>query len=227
LQKLFPAGVKSFSQTPVQRQLKIRENIWNLPNVLTISRLAVSPVIGYFILNEQYKLALGAFVYAGLTDLLDGFVARRYKMKTTVGTVIDPLADKTLMTIMTVTLSMKSFLPTPIAAVILGRDGCLILSSFYYRYISLPPPKTITRYFDFAIPSAEVRPTTISKVNTALQLALMGSTLACAVYGSTDFLWIKALQYTVFGTTIWSGFSYILSKDAVRILTPRIHRRHR
>ncbi|CAG8737074.1 8693_t:CDS:2, partial [Acaulospora morrowiae] len=216
-----------FSQTPVQRQLKIRENIWNLPNVLTISRLAVSPVIGYFILNEQYKLALGAFVYAGLTDLLDGFVARRYKMKTMVGTVIDPLADKTLMTIMTVTLSMKSFLPTPIAAVILGRDGCLILASFYYRYISLPPPKTITRYFDFTIPSAEVRPTMISKVNTALQLALMGSTLACAVYGSVDFLWIKALQYTVFGTTIWSGFSYVLSKDAVRILKPRVHRRHR
>ncbi|CAG8467979.1 9075_t:CDS:2 [Diversispora eburnea] len=231
----------------ILRKLKkfpTREKIWNLPNILTISRLAVSPVIGYFILNEHYKFALGAFMYAGITDLLDGFIARHYKLQTMVGTVMDPLADKILMTIITVTLNMKDLIPSkyfknvrnalsqyfklfiltvfikaPIAAVILGRDGCLILASFYYRFISLPPPKTINRYFDFSIPSAEV--------NTALQLVLMGATLTSPLLGMTDSSYLTALQYTVAGTTIWSGFSYLLSKDAIRILKPGDRKRYR
>ncbi|CAG8780103.1 17337_t:CDS:2, partial [Racocetra persica] len=138
-------------------------------------------------------------------------------------TVIDPLADKTLITILTVTLAMKDLLPIPIATIILGRDFCLILASFYYRYISLPAPKTLSRYFDISIPSAEVRPTLISKVNTALQLALMGTTLSSPIFGWINIPFLKALQYTVAGTTIWSGISYVFSKDAIRILKqPRI-----
>ncbi|RIB03759.1 CDP-alcohol phosphatidyltransferase-domain-containing protein [Gigaspora rosea] len=207
------------------KKIPLRETILNLPNVLTLSRLIVSPFVGYFILNEQYEIALGVFVYAGVTDLLDGIIARRYNLKTMAGTVIDPLADKTLMTILTITLAMKDLLPIPVATIILGRDICLILASFYYRYISLPSPRTLSRYFDMSIPSAEVRPTLISKVNTALQLALMGTTLASPIFGWINVPFLKALQYTVTGTTIWSGVSYVLSKDAIRILKqPRIKR---
>lgn len=64
---------------------------------------------------------------------------------------------------------------------ILGRDAGLGLAAFYYRWISLPPPKTFTRYWDFSLPSAEVRPTTISKYNTFLQLALIGLTTAAPI----------------------------------------------
>lgn len=64
---------------------------------------------------------------------------------------------------------------------ILGRDVGLAISAIYYRYISLPPPKTFRRYWDFSLPSAEVTPTTISKYNTALQLALVGLTAAAPV----------------------------------------------
>ncbi|GET03747.1 CDP-diacylglycerol-glycerol-3-phosphate 3-phosphatidyltransferase [Rhizophagus clarus] len=206
------------------REKQSKENIWTIPNYLTFSRLIASPIIGYFILNDQYDLALIAFIYAGFTDSLDGFIARKYNMKTMLGTVMDPAADKALMTIMTITLAMKDLLPIPIAAVILGRDIGLILASFYYRYISLPPPKTIGRYFDISIPSAEVRPTLISKVNTALQLALMGITLASPVFGWTHVKTLTVLQYTVAGTTMWSGLSYVLSKDAVRILKPPVAR---
>jgi cardiolipin synthase len=63
-----------------------------------------------------------------------------------------------------------------LAAIILGRDVGLGIAAIYYRWISLPAPKTFTRYWDFSLPSAEVRPTTISKYNTFLQLALMGVT---------------------------------------------------
>jgi cardiolipin synthase (CMP-forming) len=65
-----------------------------------------------------------------------------------------------------------------LAGIILGRDVGLGIAAIYYRWISLPPPKTFTRYWDFSLPSAEVRPTTISKYNTALQLALVGATTA-------------------------------------------------
>ena len=68
-----------------------------------------------------------------------------------------------------------------LAAIILGRDVGLGIAAIYYRWISLPPPKTFTRYWDFSLPSAEVRPTTISKYNTFLQLALMGVTTMAPV----------------------------------------------
>jgi cardiolipin synthase len=63
-----------------------------------------------------------------------------------------------------------------LAVIILGRDVGLGIAAIYYRWISLPPPKTFSRYWDFSLPSAEVRPTTISKYNTAFQLGLMGLT---------------------------------------------------
>lgn len=68
-----------------------------------------------------------------------------------------------------------------VASIILGRDVGLAISAIYFRWISLPPPKTFSRYWDFSLPSAEVRPTTISKYNTFLQLALVGLTTAAPI----------------------------------------------
>jgi len=68
-----------------------------------------------------------------------------------------------------------------VAVIILGRDVGLGIAAIYYRWISLPPPKTFSRYWDFSLPSAEVRPTTISKYNTFLQLALVGLTTVAPV----------------------------------------------
>ncbi|KAF3010139.1 hypothetical protein E8E14_005743 [Neopestalotiopsis sp. 37M] len=125
-----------------------------------------------------------------------------------------------LMTILTVCLAAKGALPIWLAGIILGRDVGLAISAIYYRWISLPPPKTFTRYWDFSLPSAEVRPTTISKYNTFLQLALMGSTVvAPLVTGIEVGPALIGLQYIVATTTIWSGLSYVFSKDAVKILS--------
>jgi cardiolipin synthase len=68
-----------------------------------------------------------------------------------------------------------------VATIILGRDVGLAISAIYWRWVSLPPPKTFSRYWDFSLPSAEVRPTTISKYNTFLQLALVGLTTAAPI----------------------------------------------
>lgn len=82
----------------------------------------------------------------------------------------------------------------PLAVLILGRDVLLSLSAFYFRYISLPPPKTFARYWDFGIPSAEVKPTQISKYNTALQLLLMGVTTVSPLLGMDITLGLQGLQ---------------------------------
>lgn len=68
-----------------------------------------------------------------------------------------------------------------LAVIILGRDVGLAISAIYYRWISLPPPKTMARYWDFSLPSAEVKPTEISKINTALQLVLVGTAIGLPV----------------------------------------------
>ena len=83
---------------------------------LIFSRLLAAPVVGYLIVQDQHFAALSLFVYAGVTDLIDGWIARRWKLQTVVGTVIDPMADKILMTVVTVALAMKGTLPGTVTA---------------------------------------------------------------------------------------------------------------
>ncbi|KAF5351347.1 hypothetical protein D9758_008043 [Tetrapyrgos nigripes] len=208
------------SQPPKRKlPLALRENVYTLPNFLTVSRILACPVIGWSILDGQFYLATSLLIYAGLTDLADGWLARRFNMGSVVGTILDPAADKALMTTLTVTLAMKGMLPVPLAVLILGRDVVLSISAFWIRYTSLPPPKTFARYWDFSIPSAEVRPTTISKYNTALQLLLMGTTTVSPLLPWAMEVPLQGLQWIVATTTIWSGLSYLFAKDGYRVIS--------
>lgn len=201
------------------------ENIYTLPNILTFSRLLCAPVVGYFVLTHAAIPALSLFFYAGVTDLVDGYLARRFNSQTVVGTVIDPMADKILMTTCVVTLTMNGTFPLWLAVIILGRDVALAISAIYFRWISLPPPKTMARYWDFSLPSAEVHPTEISKINTFLQLLLVGNAMLLPVLpaglveaGNLAGV-LEGWFYLVGATTVWSGLSYVGNRDAVKILT--------
>ncbi|TFY71019.1 hypothetical protein EVG20_g1998 [Dentipellis fragilis] len=79
-------------------------------------------------------------MYCLVPGQLDGYLARTYKMTSVLGTILDPTADKMLMTTLAVTLTMKGLLPLPLTAIILGRDVLLSLSAFWIRYTSLPQP---------------------------------------------------------------------------------------
>ncbi|KAF3400019.1 hypothetical protein F1880_008272 [Penicillium rolfsii] len=201
------------------------ENIYTIPNVLTFSRLVAAPVVGYLLVHDYHAAALSLFAYAGITDLVDGWIARKYNLQTVVGTIIDPMADKLLMTIGVACLAVNCSLPVWLAVIILGRDVGLAISAIYYRWISLPPPKTMARYWDFSLPSAEVKPTEISKINTALQLVLVGTAIGLPVVPEAIISsWhlseaMTGFQYLVAATTIWSGMSYVFSNNAVKILT--------
>lgn len=208
----------------------IHENIYTVPNALTFTRLVSAPVIGYLILHGQVTLALALFTYSCVTDFLDGFIARRWNLQSVVGSVIDPLADKMLMMICTVCLATTSEIPLYLATIIIGRDVCLGLAAVVIRYISLPAPKTFWRYWDFSIPSAEVHPTMISKVNTALQMLYLGSMMIKPVFllylsdhfgaetTATFLQFTHVLEVTVACTTLWSGLSYAFSKKAVKFV---------
>jgi hypothetical protein len=96
-----------------------RENIYTIPNALTLSRIVLSPVIGVCIMNHSFEVGLGLLIIAGITDALDGWIARKFNMKTAIGSVLDPGADKILMTCLVVSLSHAQSLP------------CIVLSKGY------------------------------------------------------------------------------------------------
>ena len=151
------------------------------------------------------------------------------------------MADKLLMTTLVTCLAVNGSMAAPLAVIILGRDVSLAVSALYYRYASLPAPKTMARYWDFSLPSAEVHPTQISKFNTFLQLTLLG-TLPCTnllhdtaaitsaaggfLLSIQDVLGgeagvknlVTGLSAIVASTTMYSGLEYTWKKDAVKIL---------
>jgi cardiolipin synthase len=95
------------------------ENIYTIPNILTFSRLLAAPAIGYLVLHDNHIWAAGLFAYAGISDLVDGWLARKYKLQTVVGSVIDPMADKALMTILVGCLAAKGALPRMFLSILL------------------------------------------------------------------------------------------------------------
>lgn len=90
---------------------KTHENIYTVPNILTFSRLVAAPLVGYFLVHDYHTAALSLFAYAGITDLVDGWIARRWQLQTVLGTIIDPMADKLLMTIGVACLAVNGSLP--------------------------------------------------------------------------------------------------------------------
>jgi CDP-alcohol phosphatidyltransferase len=97
--------------TPAPRTER-HENLYTIPNLLTFSRILATPIIAYLILIEKPYLATSLLLYAGLTDLIDGWIARRYHLQSVVGTVIDPMADKFLMITLTGALAYTSAMPS-------------------------------------------------------------------------------------------------------------------
>lgn len=195
-----------------------RENVMTLANILTTSRIIMTPVLGYLVVHQSYPLACGLFLVAGITDALDGFIARKFNQKTALGSVLDPLADKLMVSVLTVTLTVSQLLPVPLAVIILGRDLLLILASLYIRYISLSTPRTLARFCDVGDATMRLYPSNLSKMNTFLQITLIASSLAAPVFGFVDHVALQVLWYTTGTTTVLSGVDYYLKRDqTVRI----------
>ncbi|XP_043912417.1 cardiolipin synthase (CMP-forming) isoform X1 [Protopterus annectens] len=174
-----------------------------------MARIGLSPYLGYLIVEENFNLALGIFALAGLTDLLDGYIARNWaNQKSVLGSALDPLADKILISVLYISLTYAGLLPVALTAMVILRDIVLIAAVFHIRYKTVPPPRTVSKYFNPCYATAQLKPMAISKANTAVQLVLVAASLAAPVFHYIDSLFLQVLWYITAFTTTASAYSY-------------------
>jgi cardiolipin synthase len=164
-----------------------------LANRLTILRILITPVITVFLLYRQMEAALALFLLAGITDGLDGLVARWRGQRTTLGMVLDPIADKVLLTTTTVTLTILKELPRWFTIIVVSRDvlligGSLILYMFLGK-IGTPPSR-------------------LGKATTGLQLATVLSAMLDNFIPPLKSC-ILPLVVVTLALTVTSGLDYI------------------
>ncbi|XP_011338317.2 probable cardiolipin synthase (CMP-forming) isoform X2 [Ooceraea biroi] len=196
-----------------------RENIWTVPNLLCMGRIVTSPFLSYLILSQDYQIALWLLAFAGLSDLADGWIARTWTSQASkLGSFLDPVADKLLVGTLFLSLAWVGLIPVPLTCLVVARDVALVTAASYIRYRTLPPPKTLARYFDPTHATVQLAPTITSKLNTGIQLTLVAGTLAAPVYHFVDHPILQGLCYVTAITTIAGGASYLFSKDTYKLL---------
>jgi cardiolipin synthase len=134
-----------------------------IPNLITIARLIAVPLIVLLIGQGSWGLAFTVFVAAGISDAVDGFIARRFDMRSELGAYLDPLADKALLMSIYVTLAIESLLPRWIVIAVVSRD-IMIMGAVVLSWLLNKP--------------VEIRPLIVSKLNTAAQIGLAALVLA-------------------------------------------------
>ncbi|XP_043792553.1 probable cardiolipin synthase (CMP-forming) [Apis laboriosa] len=196
-----------------------KENIWTVPNFLCMGRILTSPYLSYLILSQDYQIALWLLVFAGFSDLADGWIARTWSSQASkLGTFLDPVADKLLVGTLFLSLAWVGLVPIPLTCLVITRDIVLISAASYIRYKSLPSPKTFARYFNPTYATAQLAPTSISKINTAIQLSFVAGTLAAPVFHFVNHPILIASCYITALTTLAGGLSYLISKNTYKFL---------
>jgi cardiolipin synthase len=194
-----------------------KDNILTVPNLLCVSRIIAAPYLAHLIFQGNFSWAAGIFVYAGFTDLLDGWIARKFPgQASSLGSFLDPLADKILVGTLFLSLTYVNMIPASLTGLVVSRDLFLIYAGLYIRYMSVVPPFTLKKYFDISLPTAQVQPTTISKVNTCLQFLLLATTLGSPLLGYMDHPWLHYLWAATGTTTFLSAVSYAFLKDTYK-----------
>ena len=165
----------------------------NLANLVTVGRLLMVPPLVWLIVTERLQAAFWLFLAAALSDAIDGFIAKRFNAKTTLGSYLDPVADKVLLDGIYVALAMGHWLPVWLVALVIGRDLLIVCGVVLIR----------RRHATF-----RPKPLLIGKINTFAQILLT----ACAlghVGGWVDLdAAVEVLVIVVALTTLLSGAGY-------------------
>ena len=172
-----------------------------LPNIITIARLIAVPVVVWLFLIEEMTIAFWVFVGAGVSDAIDGYLAKRLDARSVLGSYLDPLADKLLLIAVFLLLGRGGFIPLWLVVLIVARDAMLLGVSML---VVRKDRKTA------------MHPLMISKLNTALQIVLAGLVLARLGLGFPDIgMGHDVLVYAVAVTTTLSGLAYLWRMHAV------------
>ena len=165
----------------------------DIPNLITVMRLLLVAPILWLLLQNNYIGALGLFVFAGVSDLVDGFLAKTYSWTSELGGILDPLADKLLLVGTLLVLGWQGELPAWLVGLAIGRDVIIVSMAVLYHYLIEP---------------FKAEPLLISKLNTLLQLALVTTVIFSKVVILPEALLLMLIYATAL-TTLWSGSAYI------------------
>lgn len=169
--------------------------LFTLPNAITFARLCAVPGTVWLVLQNRLDLAFWAFVAAGLSDAVDGWLARVTNTRSRLGAILDPVADKALLVSIYVTLAAVNVLPDWLAILVVFRD-LLIVGGVMMLYVLGQPPA--------------IQPILLSKANTVLQIALAAAALLFAGFGVEAGPTLDILIWLTAATTVVSGATYVV-----------------
>ena len=165
-----------------------------IPNLITIARLIIVPLVIAMIGQEQWMIAFALFVAAGASDAVDGFIAKRFDMRSELGAYMDPLADKALLVSIYVSLAVTGVLPGWLAITVVSRD-VMIVAAIIVSWLMQRP--------------VAIKPLLISKLNTGAQLAFAALVLATKAFAiDTTGLDLPAMLI-VAALTVGSAAAYL------------------
>ena len=178
--------------------------IITLPNVLTIFRMALIPLFVSLLFYQRFVLALASFVIAGVTDGLDGLLARRFHQQSPLGRILDPIADKMMLVTSFIVLSMKGVYPIPIpkhlpipfwvTITVISRDVFILVGAAAINMV------TGFRAF---------RPSILGKISTVVQILAVATVILAAQTRVGTGYYLPTLYALVFTLTVLSGVHYV------------------
>ena len=166
----------------------------SIPNLITVARLFLVPLIVVMISNHAWQTAFVIFLAAGVSDAVDGFIAKRFNLRTELGAYLDPIADKALLVSIYVSLAIAGILPTALAVLVVSRD-IMIVGAVMISWIVDKP--------------VEIKPLMISKFNTAAQIAFAAFVLAVQAFSLSAGDWMLGAMATVAALTLASMAAYL------------------
>jgi len=181
---------------------QVSSKVITLANILTFLRMGLIPVFAILLVYQHQGLALAVFTIAGVTDGIDGFIARRMKQESELGTIIDPIADKLLMTTAFVMLTLPSVmgtarhLPVPfwVTATVIGRDIGII---------------TVAGAINMMTGFRGFQPSWLGKASTFVQVVGVILILVAAVCPYLRGFYLPTVYTIVAAFAVFSGFHYI------------------
>lgn len=166
----------------------------DIPNLISVLRMVLVAPVAWFLLNQRYTEALLTFFVAGVSDGVDGYLAKRFGWRSRLGSILDPLADKLLLVTTYVVLGWLEVLPLWLVIAVVARDAVVLSGALAFHWL-------VGRY--------EMAPSWISKLNTVMQIVLAVATVASLSFLPLSAGMMEGLIYVVLATTLLSGADYV------------------
>lgn len=169
--------------------------VTSLPNLITLARLLAVPLMVWLIGEGEFTIAFWLFVLAGISDALDGFIAKRFHAESVLGSYLDPIADKALLVCTYVTLGLAGHIVAWLVILVVFRDILIVGGALLSSLVDRP---------------LRMRPIFVSKLNTVAQILLAALVLGTLGLGVDDFGATLLFEYLVAVTTVLSGTGYLV-----------------